>query len=325
MPTDPATGDPGEPPKTVDPPPGEPPKVADAAATTEPAKTADPPKTTDPPKDDPPERVAEYFDRLTGHKTADKYTTDVDWAKGVGETLRVVGRRDADAELGREFRGREAEIRQLLKQQPGAATTSPLDDAIKNFDLTWVTTDSEGRSVPTAGAPADVEDRYRRYQAALAQRMDKIARDPAAFLAPHLEKAEQRLQEQQQQQADQREQETVAAWLEENKDWLFVGGDTGGQLTAAGKKVQQKDAVMVDPTPVQRLEIAAEAVRKQQPSLRGKGSPGGKAAHQPAVAAAPPAEEGLDELFARRGPDGEKLGLSKLLQLRDEQLQAETQ
>ncbi len=285
------------------PPTLEPPKPPEPTPEPTPAPGATPAPTPPvAPDEGESESIAKYFDRLTGRKLAEKYGTDDEWVKGIDNLVGRIGERDADAELGKEFRDKAPEIRELLAKQTPATKDSPVDSAITSFDLSWVTQDAEGRTVPTASAPSDVRERHSRYQAAMARRADEFFRDPSVLLEPLRKENEAQLEQQREEIYRQQDVAALNNWNEENKDWVYVNSDPNGPLTAAG----QKWAARVDKLGqggmfniTERLDTAKELIQAGQPPLKKpkKAAPKGKGSHQPAVAAAPAVEQTAEEMI----------------------------
>jgi len=261
--------------------------------------------------DDDPLMVAKWFDEVTGSKEARNYANDHEWARGMKEAVKLVGKRSEQAQLGQKvleaFAGREDDLLNLLATGSGkTADGKPKDDLDGPIEWSdgWISQDDNGKLVPTANAPPDAMDRYRRLQA----RYRELATNPGGFvrriLEPELKKLEQAQTKTKEELEQDRERSRVESLCLENKSILYVDGDPAAGMTTEGTSIQEmvlneewKPRITDWYT---RVETAIELTRSRRPVDHTR-KPPKRATRKADVAAGPRTTKSEDERLLEKG------------------------
>lgn len=246
-----------------------------------------------------PLEISRWIDAT--HKTnfAEKYKSDQEAMAAIANLSRTIGQRDADAEYGRQVRQHEAAFREYLAAQQQPQKTAPADpDEPPEWDDRWVTTDTTGKLVPSATAPSDVAERYRRRVEWRDQHFDTTIKRTRELEA-QLQAVQNRLDGYQQSVAQTQAQRDTEAWTAQHKDELLING-TPGQPTVVGQRfieAYEKDLATMPEGPGKwnaALTIARAAVPQPKPT---KKLPI-RASRQPPVAPGPKTDKAPFELFS---------------------------
>ncbi len=262
-----------------------------------------------------------------------KYKDDVAFLKGAAEAMQVVGRRDEDAQLGKQVRGvlgdQPDQLESLLKGEAPLAPEPPANgkpdsgqqDGPPDFNQAWLTHNDKGELVPALGAPKDVAAKYQAYQSWRERRLDEMAVDPGKFFGEAMterDKAmEGRLREAREVEAAQERQEAaVGALCEKHSSLLHVDGDPAKGLSVEGERVKElfdesKDDFTND---LARLRSAIREVQHDQPKPPPR-RPRGKAVRQAGVASVEPEKKTVVELLTSGlSADGSAMGLAEAME-----------
>jgi hypothetical protein len=294
-----------------------------AAAEKEPEGAKDEAAETDQPEDqdtDDPKGIVKWFDEAHGHKEAVKHTDDASFFASVSELLKMVGRKSEAETLGQKvqehFVDRPDDLLAFLNgpaPKPGVKQTGTAES---EFDPSWVTTDDNGKVVPTPGAPSDAMQRWGVHQ----QKLQRFAANPDKYIqdavAERLKEIEGLNQKTRQEIEHTQLMADVEAVCQRNRKTLYIEGDPEKGLTPQGEKAlafyeKYEDKI---PDPVTRLELGCERALAGAPKPLPRKVPG-KATHKPGVATQPPKQQdSLDRFEAHVKKYGEKASLAGLFQ-----------
>ena len=263
---------------------------------------------------DDPLMLAKWVDEVTGLKESKNYKNDHEWARGIGEAIKMVGRKNQQAQVGQKalsaFEGREDELLRVLdaaKAVGDSGTDGKGDDGLYapiDFQYAWVTTDDKGNVVAAPGAPSDAMERYAKIQ----QRNRDIVADPVNFFRKamaddltRLEDGQTKTKEELRQQQKQAEIETLCL---KHKALLWVDGEPESGLTPEGEKI---DAMVVDDDwrpdisgQYSRIKTAIDLAKAGKPVDRSR-KPLKRALRKPDVATAAKQTKSLDERLKAKG------------------------
>lgn len=293
---------------------GEATSLAEIAAEQEKAKAAEAPKTDAPATaasaeptaapageaaeadQEDPLQITKYYDETKSRKRAAQLKDDDAFFDWVDNMESLVGRRDEDAQLGKQIRAQLAEkpleLARLLAgdlKTPEKPSLAKDAEDTPEFDVSWITENEKGELVPAPGAPSDVAVRYRRYLKEM-QATPKEVRG----LKEQLSKLEKRLEENQEKAAEERQNTAVDAFCDKHRKVLFVDGEKAKGLTAQGEQVLSEYERLHGGDAVALLESSVDHVLARQPKLS-PGRPSPKATRQPALAAKGPAGKTVDQ------------------------------
>lgn len=239
-----------------------------------------------------------------------KFKTDVDMLDGFVNASRMVGVRDADAELGKAIRasGRETEISALLSgQQPQPVPPQPSQPTVGSYDeykllQSQIKQDEDGNLIALPNAPLDAVQRYRAATEQMQRAQFDLAHQPEQLLQPIVQQQAAALQQQVQQQfaqhaAQQQQQGELRAWAEQSKPWLFNNGDPNQGISATGQQFAKHFDESGEPTPAGKMRYADAMMRGQQPPTP-PAAPSPQAVHKPGVATPPAVDP--DEEYKKR-------------------------
>jgi hypothetical protein len=281
------------------------------------------PTETDAAGDEPEENrdFIDWFDDTYKHKTGEKFKKDEDFFSSVDQMIRMQGRRDENAELGKRLQERltPEQIQTLLAggqfetgqpaKKPDADGTPSNANGPPDWNPAWITRNEKGELVPAFGAPADVQQRYAAHQQWMQQRIEQMASNPKEFFKDVLADQQAEVEKVKVAAAQRQEQLELQAWEHQHKAMLYVGGDSESGLTADGQKVAdlvEKWGPEGDnwvPDFRARLELATEMVRAGRTTPNPPKPPARKAMRQPGVASPP----GDDRTIEQRIEAGEGL------------------
>jgi len=275
---------------------------------------AQPEETDDEGTEDETQAQTEFMGMLKEHYGEDlssKYKDDSEAIRGLLEARRALGRKLENEEYGRLYRDNESDFHQFLTwrqqaqqaqqtQQQTAPAQQPAEQPITpeqaELWMTQVTRDPESgelRSVP--GADPDVVNRVQDYNRRVRQAVHDLAYSPdkivGQYIAPHIEKLKQDIQQTWQQNTQQSLQQVeVEKWFGENSSWLFQDGDASRGYTHEGQIFEQD---FVEPLMAQVetgkksmpevLEQAMKMMQRAAPQTP-KRKPSPRAVHKPALA-----------------------------------------
>ncbi|KKK70759.1 hypothetical protein LCGC14_2920750, partial [marine sediment metagenome] len=253
------------------------------------------------------------FDRIAGsapgHTMIEKYPDDGQFLRGMAHAQGMLGKRDADADLGRAFRSRfgsEAEMRAFLQGQspaatppqqqppPAAETTPPTFDQVRLWQQQVASAQAAGQE-----PPAEVARQLDAVNQQMQRAAFELATNPQALLKPHLDQQAQQVnqviqQSQQQQAAAVAQAQWVQQFEETHKGWIAKGGQmTPGNLTPDGERLMQHVAAEVQRgrSQAEALHYGLQALQaekaQQQPTAPTVPPVKPQGHHKPAVAAAP--------------------------------------
>lgn len=254
-----------------------------------------------------------------------KYQTDEAFLKGAAEAMRLAGRREEDAQLGKQVRGalgdQPDQLEALLKGQlPAAADTGEDPDNAKSangrpeWDPTWITQSEDGKLVPAMGAPKDVEQKYQAYSTWMQRQMHAMVTDPNKFFGEAMSKQVEAMEEKSraaaQAEVTQHQQDLdIQSLAEKHRNLLHVDGDPEKGVSAEGKRVGELFAKWKKKIPddLDRLDFAIREVQRDQPKPPPR-RPRGKAIRQPGVASVEPEQKTVIELI------NENVGLAEAME-----------
>lgn len=215
-------------------------------ATTIPADST-PAEPTEPAAPPPAEPDAEYSVRQWFKETiaddpeVDKFKNDTEFLRSLYNAHKKIGERNADTATMRWLQDQgitPQDLASLVESRKSPA--APAAPKGEEWDDSWVTTDAEGKVIPTAAGRAALGDqigpRYLAHQQRSLARMSKIddiVAEKVKALAPQL--AEQAAQQARQQAAQWQEQQALEGFARDNEAVLFLGGkrDASGQNFSA--------------------------------------------------------------------------------------------
>ncbi len=265
-----------------------------------------------------PTQLIRWMKERLGADYAEKYQDDLELLRGLDNAVRLIGQRNEDAQLGRLLREDPEAARRYLEQVAGVTDEPQQEPAAAGrqaqqrqaealgaprWDPKWeYLFDAEGKPRPDAD-PAEVRKAqkwatdFRRWQIEFAQ-------NPEEKLAPLVEqKAREILQQElgayHYQMTDQMK---AQQFLEQNKDWLFEGGQVGGELSEAGRLFQEglqeaaamnlqgHDAMVRYATNYALASVKLERVNAPPGDTKPPSNPQG-ARHQPSTAVPEPEDE----------------------------------
>lgn len=186
----------------------------------------------------------------------------------------LVGRRNEDAEFGRQIRdlsqGKEEALRELLtgesKSEPAATTP---DDDFDPLEASYLIREVDGKLVPADGAPRDIVQKYQAYQKKQARLLKTLVNDPEKaigdYAAPRIE-AE--IKRQVKEITGQQTKETaVQTWFDKNAESLYPNGDATSEVyTPVGRvaaEYYEKNLASM-PVGVERLQAALDYANAKQ-------------------------------------------------------------
>lgn len=252
------------------------------------------------------------FQQEFGRDFSPKYRSDRELMQGLLEAHHLVGRRNEEAEAFRQFAPYIGEFKQFLEAKVrGGNQTQPqafpdaapaqapgAGDGRPEFDPNWqylVERDANGNLVPKQGAPLDIPYKIQAYERWRQERAEKLlgskfADDPEGYIASLVESKAQelvhnRLTEYQQQQIQQQQQAEYSHWVQEwtqnNKGWLFAGGNPQAGLSDVGREftglLNQATAMgMPEQAAVNHALALMTASRSQQPQPAAPNQQGAK-------------------------------------------------
>jgi hypothetical protein len=204
-------------------------------ATTIPADST-PAEPTEPAAPPPAEPDAEYSVRQWFKETiaddpeVDKFKNDTEFLRSLYNAHKKIGERNADTATMRWLQDQgitPQDLASLVESRKSPA--APAAPKGEEWDDSWVTTDAEGKVIPTAAGRAALGDqigpRYLAHQQRSLARMSKIddiVAEKVKALAPQL--AEQAAQQARQQAAQWQEQQALEGFARDNEAVLFLGG-----------------------------------------------------------------------------------------------------
>ncbi len=275
----------------------------------------------EPSDDGRPKQLIQWMKDRLGADYAEKYQDDLELLRGLDNAVRLIGQRNEDAQLGRMLReDPEGALRYLREvagvpldgaggQQPQAAAADRQAQqqqaealGAPRWDPKWeYLFDAEGKPRPDAD-PAEVRKAqkwatdFRRWQIEFAQ-------NPESKLAPLVEqKAREILQQELGAFTYQmNDQMKAQQFVDQNKEWLFEGGQVGGNLTEAGKlfyeglqeaaamNVQGHDAMVRYATNYALAAVKLDHVKNPSAAAPPTNPKGAK--HQPSTAVPDPEDE----------------------------------
>ncbi len=256
-----------------------------------------------------------------------KYKNDEAFLKGAGEAMRALGRREEDAQLGKQVRGvlgdQPDQLQALLE---GQVPTTPAIKEPENgkpetrpeWNPAWVTQNKEGQLVPAMGAPKDIEEKYQRYTSWKDQRVHELVTDPEKFFGAAMDKRDETIEEKSraaaQAEVTQHQQSLdMQALAEKHRNLLHVDGDPEKGASAEGHRVADLYVKWEKkiPNDLDRLEFAINEVRHGQPKPPPR-RPRGKAVRQAGVAPVEPETKTVLELVKSGvSADGSPMGLAE--------------
>lgn len=279
-------------------------------------------ETTDEPDD---QDILAYMKETHTGLDYGKYQTDEAFLKGAAEAMRLAGRREEDAQLGKQVRGvlgdQPDQLDALLKGQlPAAAPESngePVNgkpDSPPDWNPAWITQSEDGKLVPAMGAPKDVEQKYQAYTSWVQRRMHEMVTDPDRFFGEAMSKQVEAMEEKSraaaQAEVTQHQQDiNIQTLAERHRNLLHVDGDPEKGVSAEGKRVGELFAEWEKkiPNDLDRLDFAIREVQRDQPKPPPR-RPRGKAVRQPGVASVEPEQKTVIELI------NENVGLAEALE-----------
>ena len=229
-----------------------------------------------------------------------KYGSDADFVQGALNAMRLVGVRDADAELGKSIRGRESDFYAFLQaqqQQQAQPSKPPAKDEPPEWRPEWeyqVERDpATGELRPVKGAPADIVQKVQRATTWMQDRMRALLFEPEKALEPIVQKAVTQAVQQAQtavgnQLMSAQEQNACQQFAEKSKDWIWVGGNPQNGLTPQGEQFARTCQYIQGTgvkSPMATIQHALAYMRAGAAQPSPAQPPGPAARHKPNVAA----------------------------------------
>jgi len=193
-------------------------------------------------------QLAAWMRDNLGATYASKYKNDFELLRGLDNAVHLVGERSEDARIGKWLRENPREAAEYLRQQVGMPAGEPRQEGSEagaadqpaRWNPKWERLfDASGQ--PVEGADPREVDKARQWAESYRQWQIEFADNPEQKIAPIVEqKAREILQQElgsfKYQMDDQSKAEN---FLRENKDWMFSGGEVGGQLSESGQLFHQ--------------------------------------------------------------------------------------
>ena len=255
-----------------------------------------------------PKFLLKWFDETYGHKLQGKYKDDEAFLAAYDHLIRMSGKRDEDATLGKQVRDRLAEDQLAKLLADGNLSQAPTKDETP-WNPAWITTDDKGQPVAAPGAPKDTLERYQ----AMQQRMYRMLSEPEKYFQEALDGRFKELEKQNSELRDEiaesKEQDELARCCHQHRHVLYVDGDAEKGWTSVGEKIRDwvddEQNVAETPRMVARLNYALKIHTDKAGKTRRK--PPTRALRRPDVAAKAAEEKSVAERFAANEP------LSKVL------------
>jgi hypothetical protein len=185
-----------------------------------------------------------------------KYRTDSELVKGLINAHHLVGQRDEDATIGRQFRPYANDfVQYLASRQKGQAQGGQpqVPEANPSFKPEWktkiqVSADASGKETLT-GDPVAISE-YNAWKDWSQSRIETLVSDPEKIIGPLVEKKAREIAEAKiREYTNQRDSQAFAGdFLEQSKAWMWDGGQyyvtpqgqVQGNLTEMGKLFTEK-------------------------------------------------------------------------------------
>lgn len=263
------------------------------------------PVTVDSPSPSSTPGFRDRFKQKYGIDLSSKYQTDEQAEYGLANAFQLVGKRDQDAEVGRLLRDNPAVVIDHLRQSYPDAFGQPAPQQAKQngapeWDDEWVNQvekNADGHIIAKAGVDPAVATKFNKYarwyekrQRDLTNNFESLVEEKARTIAR--EEAEKIAQQTFQQGFGQHAQAAKAAgWFEQNKSWMFSGGDYQQGYTPEGRAYANH--VLYAGTPVEQgglgiadMDAQIRYANGMMPKKPTNGKQRQQATRQPSVAGA---------------------------------------